>query len=356
MSSKNWTVSLLSVTLFIIVLFGMVQFYLDPLLQYGNERGPLTFRTYSEIYSNPGIAKNYDYNAVLLGSSMVENTDINELNGIFDCKTIKVTYAGGSSYNHKKILDTCYNSGHKIEKVFWALDEYALRTDKETPRWPLPEYLYDDNKINDVSYLLNLDIFYYYSLIDSVETLKHNERKMMCEGVMIGDDSLYGKKQALASIEYPIEQTNTKGEKLFYSNLLDNLEYNILPFVENHPETDFEFFLVPYSILYWYQQKSNGTLEAEIFDARIAIGELLNYDNVQVHFFQNEKDIITNLDNFKDYTHFKPEINSWMLEEMKKESHLLTKETYNKVLDDFSEYLKTFDYNSFYTKQMNNLD
>ena len=61
MSSKNWTVSLLSVTLFIIVLFGMVQFYLDPLLQYGNERGPLTFRTYSEIYSNPGIAKNYDY-------------------------------------------------------------------------------------------------------------------------------------------------------------------------------------------------------------------------------------------------------------------------------------------------------
>ena len=296
LSSKNWTVSLLSVTLFIIVLFGMVQFYLDPLLQYGNERGPLTFRTYSEIYSNPGIAKNYDYNAVLLGSSMVENTDINELNGIFDCKTIKVTYAGGSSYNHKKILDTCYNSGHKIEKVFWALDEYALRTDKETPRWPLPEYLYDDNKINDVSYLLNLDIFYYYSLIDSVETLKHNER----------------------------------------------------------PETDFEFFLVPYSILYWYQQKSNGTLEAEIFDARIAIGELLNYDNVQVHFFQNEKDIITNLDNFKDYTHFKPEINSWMSKETKIGSHILTKKTYNKVLNDFSEYLNTFDYNSFYISQMNN--
>ena len=162
MSSKKWFVSLISITMVIVVLLGALQFYLDPLLQYGGERGPLTYRTYNELYCNPGIAKNYEYNAVLLGSSIVENTDVNELNELFDCNSIKVPYAGGTSYNHNKILAVCYSSGHKIDKVFWALDEYALTADKDSSRYPLPEYLYDTNKINDLSYILNFDIFYFY--------------------------------------------------------------------------------------------------------------------------------------------------------------------------------------------------
>ena len=105
MNSKKWAISLVSVTLIIVAAFGGVTYYLDPLLQYGNERGPLTYRNYTEMYSNPGIAKNYDYNAVLLGSSMVENTDVSELDDLFDCKTIKVPYSGASSYNHKNILE-----------------------------------------------------------------------------------------------------------------------------------------------------------------------------------------------------------------------------------------------------------
>lgn len=347
MYSKKWVVSLISIAMVILILFGAFQFYLDPLLQYGGERGPLTFRTYTEIYGNPGIAKNYDYNAVLLGSSMVENTDVNELNDLFDCKTIKVPYSGGSSYNHKRILDVCYQSGHKIDKVFWALDEYALKTGKDTPRAPLPDYLYDYDVLNDVSYLLNSDIFYYYSLFDLVETVKNNNKIMMSTGVMFGDESSYGKEQALASIQYPMEQTESKGEKLYYTNLMDNIEYNIIPFVKNHPETEFEFFMVPYSILYWYDQKSNGTLEAEIFDAKTVIGELLKYDNVTIHFFQYEKDIITDLDNYKDFSHYNPQINSWMSIEIKKNSHELMDDTYSQRLNEFYDYLVMFDYDKF---------
>ena len=347
MTSKKWIISLVSIAMVILLLFGALQIYLDPLLQYGGERGPLTYRTYNEIYCNPGIAKSYDYNAVLLGSSMVENTDVNELNDLFDCKTIKVPYSGGSSYNHKRILDVCYQSGHRINKVFWALDEYALMTDKDTPRAPLPDYLYDYDVLNDVSYLLNSDIFYYYSLFDLVETVKNNNKIMMSTGVMLGDESLYGKEQALASIQYPMEQTESKGEKLYESNLMANIEYNILPFVQKHPETDFEFFMVPYSILYWYQQKSNGTLEAELFDAKAVIGELLKYDNVKLHFFQDEKSIITDLNNYKDYSHFTPQINSWMSIEIKQNSHELMAETYSRRLNEFYDYLVMFDYDKF---------
>ena len=150
MKSKKWSLTLLCLTLSIVILFGALTYYFDPLLQYGADRGFLTYREYSEIYCNPGIAKNYEYNAVFLGSSMVENADVSELDRLFGCNTVKLPYSGGSSYNHKHILDVCYRSDNKIDKVFWALDEYAFTTDKDTPRYPLPEYLYDDNKLNDL--------------------------------------------------------------------------------------------------------------------------------------------------------------------------------------------------------------
>ena len=348
MSSKKWVIALISITMTVVLMFGALQYYLDPLLQYGGERGPLTFRRYNELYGNPGIAKNYNYNAVLLGSSIIENTKVDEMNDLFNCNTAKVPYAGGHSYEHRKILDVCYGSGHRVDKVFWALDEFALTVDADTPRWPLPEYLYDDNKINDISYLLNLDIFYYYTLQDIKQTLSHKHDTLMMEGTWGDDESIYSKDNAVKSITYPKRQKEVKEKTYYEKELMDNLDNNIIPVIENHPETEFHFFLVPYSVLWWYIAKSDGELDAHIYDIRTTISQILEYENVKVHFFQGDKEIITNLDLYKDYLHYNPDINSWMLEEMKKESHLLTKGTYNQTLDEFHNYLISFDYNALF--------
>lgn len=350
MNSKKWTISILSVTLIIVLAFGIITYYLDPLLQYGKEPGRLKYRHYTEMYCNPGIAKNYEYNAVFLGSSMVENADVSELDDLFNCKTIKVPYSGGTSFNHKTILDVCYNSGNKIDKVFWCLDEYSLTTDKNSPRYPLPTYLYDNNFLNDLSYLLNLDIFYFYTLKDVTNTLKHKERTLMKDGSWTDDYSVYSKENALASFNYPMTQKDNEGYGHNTECLTDNLNYNILPFLENHPETEFYFYLVPYSISYWYIQKSEGKLDADIYNIRTAIGEILKYKNAKVFFFQNDDSIITDLDNYKDYTHFHPDLNSFISKELTKQNYCLTAENYGSVIDDFHKYVTEFDYDGFYSK------
>ncbi len=300
------------------------------------------------MYSNPGIAKNYDYNSVLVGSSMVENTDVSEIDKLLNCKTIKVPYSGGSSYNHKTILDVCFKHNNKIDKVFWSLDEYALTTDKDTPRYPLPDYLYDDDKINDLSYLLNLDIFYFYTSKDILGTIKRENKQMMRDGSWIEDESIYCKENALASFTYPMKQQKSKGDKFFQQNLSDNIKYNILPLIDEHPKTEFIFYMVPYSISYWYMEKQNGTLDAQIYDVKCALKEILKRKNARVFFFQNEENIITNLDNYKDYTHFKPEINSYMTKEIYKGNKELTSKNYMKVINKFSRFIRSFDYDSFY--------
>ena len=353
MTSKKWFVILLSLTLVVVTAFGGMTYFLDPLLQYGKEPGNLNYRVYNEIYSNPGIAKNYDYNAVLVGSSMVENTNVSELDELFGCKTIKVPYSGASSYNHKTILDVCFGSGNQIDYVFWALDEYALTTDYMTPRYPLPDYLYDYDKTNDLSYLLNLDVFYFYSTKDIVNTIKGNKQIMMRDSKMrdskgISTEGVYCKENVLESFAYPMENKENKGELFYSENLRKNLDQNILSLVDSHPETTFVFYMVPYSIFYWYMEKQNGLIDADFYNVKTALGEILSRRNTEVHFFQDEEEIITNLDNYRDYTHFKPEINSWMSKEIAKRTHVVGEYNYGEVLDGFKGYLLNFSYDSYY--------
>jgi hypothetical protein len=342
---------LVSLTLSVVLFFGAAMYGMDPLLQYGPESNLFSYYTYTEIYSNPGIAKNYDYNAVLLGSSMVENADVNEIDSLFGCTTVKLPYSGASAYNYKCILDVCYDSGHQIDKVFWSLDEYSLTTDPNTPRYPLPEYLYDFDKTNDLSYVLNMDIVYFYTIKNAIGTLTNQTEPLMKNGAWISEEN-YNKANALASISYPMDAQEDRGKDYVAQDLSDNLQQNILPYIQNHPETEFYIFFPPYSISYWYMSKQDGKLAAEYHILETLVEELLEYENVNLYFFQDQEEIITNLENYKDYSHFSPSINCYMSNQIAQDQNRLTEENYRERLDAFYQYLLNFDYDGFYQAQM----
>lgn len=346
-NAKKWSLTVVSVTLIIIILFGISTYCIDPLVQYGKGGDRFTYWMSSEMYTNPGIAKNYEYDAVIVGSSMAQNNDVAEWNEKLGYNTLKMTYSAATTYNLKRILDVCFSSGNEIKAVYWNLDETALSSDYQTPRYPLPEYLYDTDKINDISYLLNLDVAYFYSLKSFLYTMKGETRSLDRGGVWAKDLSVYNKKDMLDSFDFPMEQEESKGELYFSENVSNNLKYNIIPLIEQHPDTQFNFYLVPYSVCFWYILKCEGTLDAHIYDIKTAIGEFLKYDNVKVYFFQNEKKIITNLDLYKDYSHYNPDINSYMLNKMADGQNRLDLDNYEQIIDEFHDYLNSFDYDSF---------
>ena len=57
---------------------------------------PITNGT--QLYSNAGIAKNYAYDSVVIGSSMTENFRPSQLNRLFGGQFVKLCVNGGSSY------------------------------------------------------------------------------------------------------------------------------------------------------------------------------------------------------------------------------------------------------------------
>ena len=107
--------------------------------------------------------------------------------------------------------------------------------------------------------------------------------------------------------------------------------------VETHPETTFKFFFSPYSMLWWDNAYRSGERDAVIYNEKQAIEALLQYDNVEIYFYQDDEEIITNLDNYMDMIHFSKDINYYVYDKLAKGEERLTIDNYEERLNHMRE-------------------
>ncbi len=346
MSYKKWTVAFMAVILAAVVLIGGGTFLLDPLARYRSETdGILTSYKRDEMYTNPGVARNYDYDTVIVGTSMVQNTDVIEFNELTDCNMVKLTYAGGTANNMKQILDICFASGNEITTVYWGLDDFQLLSAHNETRHTLPDYLYKEDHLSDLDYLLNGDIMFRHTAVDLLNTVRGKEQSLLSTGYVWPKSYKFGAKEVISSFSLP--EKNNENLDYFITNVRANLEYNIKPLIEANQDTEFVFMFVPYSVLYWYKEIYAGTFDKNMEAFSLAVEELLEYDNVSMYFFRNETDITTDLSNYRDFSHYTGEINSYMTKAIANGECKLTKENYRSEIDEFIEFTVNFDYEGF---------
>ena len=92
-----------------------------------------------------------------------------------------------------------------------------------------------------------------------------------------------------------------------------NFEQQLLSHIRNNPQIKFDLFLPPYSIYFWCFQKKLGHLDEYCALRNYLAEEIEKLPNAVLHDFQAEWDIVCNLDNYKDITHYSPAINSEIL-------------------------------------------
>lgn len=348
MASKRWVVCFIILSLVSLAVFAGIMFWSDPLIQYGKEKESFTYYNYTEMYSNPGIAKNYKYDAVLVGTSMVQNTDVKECNDLFGCDMVRLTYSGGTAYNMKAILDVCFASENTIDTVYWEMDPFQLFGDYNTPRFPLPEYLYEDSLLNDLSYLLNLDVFNQYTMRNILYTVRGRTQQVAREGETFS--GTFSKEAMLSTYNRPEQKQEQVSAERYIKNVALNLDHNVIPLIEENPDTEFVFFIVPFSMVYWDEQMRQGTFNAMIDAFEYAIERLLEYENVKIFYYQNNWEIVTNLDNYMDLSHYGSWINSYLTQAIANEEGQLTQENYQIVLDEVREYVHTYDFDAIFTE------
>ena len=273
---------------------------------------PITNGT--QNYSNAGVAKNYDYDSVIIGSSMTENFRPSQLDELLGGSFVKLPINGGSPFNHKQMMDMAFGS-HDVKRVLYGLDIDSLTYFYKQPKCEMPDYLYDDNLFNDTAYWFNHSVLLDY-IPDCLRTLGQSDPDQRDTMYMWTDLYEYGRDAALRGVTFTgetVDQGENSGAPVLCTQYQLNFDHNLAPYFEDHPQTEFLIFFPPYSLARWVEFYQQGNLEFYLGQKEALVEAFLQYDNVKVYDFTAEIPWITDLDNYIDTSHYGGWINDEMI-------------------------------------------
>lgn len=284
--------------------------YIDPFFHYGKPNPKFFYKLKQQRYQNDGILRHFEYDAIITGTSMTENFKASELDGIFDVKSIKVSYSGGSFKEINDAISVAYRTGHNVKVVIRALDYYKIMDDKDAMRNDLgsyPTYLYNDNIFDDVKYILNKDVLIRHSIPKIVSAMKGQKG-----GITDFDTYSNWNKSCKFGREHVLEEPFKEMKVTQVAELTDseikrtvaNIEQNVIALAKANSETMFYYFFPPYSVAWWGKQMENGEIGKWLAAEKMAIEMMLECPNIKIFSFNLMTDIGTNFDNYKDSTHY----------------------------------------------------
>ena len=351
---KAWVFIYLAVFAAGLCLAAFAVIWVDPLFHY---HPPMTDRYYyildHEKSINDGITRQFQYSGMITGSSMTENFKASEAEERFGGTFIKVASFNASYREINEIVARAFRRNPGLKLVIRGVDLDFVLEDKDSLRyWETfyPTYLYDDELINDIQYVLNRDILFSWTL----GMLSDSGRPGYAPGVTSFDDygiwyhlHPFGKEAVCPDgLENPVPGTAVHLTVEQKEEVLASCRQNLTDLADQYPEAVFYYFYPPYSLAWWAEKVEDGTVYCLTEAERILTEEILRHPNIRLFSWNDRTEITANLAVYKDRTHYGPEINSLMLEEMQKGIGLVTQDNYEALLErEISLYL-TFDYES----------
>lgn len=312
--SKTGRLAFYVLSLFVVT--GLLVWFFDPFYQYHEPFFGLKAVLNDRDNQMAGTIHNFEYDSLLVGSSVAENFDSEYIDACHDCKTLKVIRASGSTADLLYYVEMA-EAEQELDQIIWCLDLFALDASPEVTLFgeDVPRYLHTKTPLDDLPYLYNKEV-----LLEKIPAM------IVCSVKNINVDGdaynwakgkVFGSESAMRFYDRPteiIEPASVSMER-YKSNILDNLSA-LEKQISSHPEIRYRFIFPPYSLLWWDCAWLNGYLEQRFYILESVIPMLLAYENVEVYYYQNDDEIVCNLDYYMDMIHYSPVINQRMLEKM----------------------------------------
>ena len=344
---KKYFISFLSVILSLLIITGTTVFAVDPFNHYRADPDMTKIIYQMPYYQNIGIAKHTEYDTLITGSSMTQNFMANKFDDTFGCKAIRLSFDGGLITDFVLLLEAATQNNQELKCIYFGLDNYLITNDSELNKIQdrIPDYLADDNVLNDVKYLFNKDVIFRYM---RVHFAYKNSDSYDFYKMHVWDKGNIITSEEKVLLDYVMPQ---KGEILDDDYFFENADYVINALskvVESNPDIEFVFFAPPYSILYWHTQKVEGKLNATLAAMSRCYSKLLEYENVRLFYFQNEFNLITDLNQYKDYTHYLLPYNDYMLHCFKTGENEVDREGFRENLNNMRNFVENYKYDNLF--------
>lgn len=356
MNAKKWLIIFSTVVAILFLCIGADVVYIDPYFHYHKPRTEKYYYPLNAVrYMNDGIAKNFEYSAMITGTSMTENFKTSEFESLFGYKAIKVPYAGGKYEAINEIVETGLNHNPNLKIVLRCLDMVFFLDDNKAMfqvAENYPCYLFDQNVWNDYRYLFNRDVVWGRVAMMKIGALNHTAKpgiesfdeyvNWMKVKTEFGKDAIY-KECDLEKKFGQNRESNllTKEEKQY---IIDNIQNNVTNLCDQYPEVQFYYFFSPYSVAWWQLLIEDGTIERQLEAEKIIIEELIRHPNIELFSFNLFKDTTCNLDNYADKVHYGEWVNSNILRWIKENKGRITSDNYLDYLYKEKMLYSEFDY------------
>ena len=264
-----------------------------------------------ESYNNPGIVRNYEYNAAILGTSMVEMSHPSVIDACFGVTSVKLPMRGLHTAQMGWQLAHIFET-RELELAILAVDAYSLMGPPDDMEEIFP-YLWNDNPLDDVNYLLNRDVLLVKipKMLENIGKPTDTKRDDMYQWT----DVVFAAKSVYDSLP-DVPQSEMTGPEIPPGALHGEHPAHIETYVAAHPETTFKIYMPPYSVAYWYLMTRQGLSEQQ-FRSRARVCELLlAYPNVEIYDFSSRLEWITDLDEYFDYSHHSGDISDAIMRAM----------------------------------------
>lgn len=352
MNGKKWSMLFIGIYVSLLILIGGITYIVDPYFHFHKPLRGMSYSVKKEAYVNDGISKNFDYNAMLTGTSLTLGFNVQEANEIFGKEFVRTTFQGEGFKRINDNIITAIENNPELEMIIRGVDTLWFTTGDEWSGYEeYPTYLYDNIWWNDVKYLYNKDVLMEEVISQILRTVKK-------EDAFDFDSAGRGGKQTtgehvIAAYERSEKQNiiwSEKEEKEMFDMFEKNLEKNVLDVIEKNPNITFYLFFPPYSICWWdgLNQIGPERVKKAIEMEEVAIDKILEFDNVHLFSFFNNYDIVCDLRNYTDEVHFTDNVSSEILNYMKRGEYELTRDNYKAYLEEITEFYCNYNYESIF--------
>ncbi len=313
-----------------------------------------------------GIINNYDFDSVILGTSMLQNTSAREASEVLGGTFFNISMSGSDFYERGIVLEYLLRK-KQIKTVLYSLDYSGLVDARRgTPVYVLGsfDYLYDRNPFNDINAYLNdryLECLVrfnsecmgrktdfdrpnaWFNIKDQARRFggldhwfkAHNHlriRKTFRKIVTASDHIRKHEVQEDPKLELKLARTRKYlDETLFEAARL-------------HPDIRFVMIIPPYSRL---RNAINAQYKKPVFTRiKVSIEYLVmqsaKYDNMEIYGW-GDASFPDDIANYKDMSHYHPDINSMMLQDIQKGAGRLTPQNVRHYLTVFEQRALQYD-------------
>lgn len=333
---RHYVAWLLGLGVLLLGLAGVFNWVVDPLYFYHRPWFDIGFSKNQRL-QNPGIARQFDYDAVLLGTSRTETFQTSALQRALGLNIINLSVSASLVTEQALLLDVVLQN-QAIRRVVWEINypSFSLGDrlyDRQGDRilslglGTFPEYLYEVGPETPFRYLLSLDI-----LFESLRAIR-GQRPDNYDTLHYWVDRFeYSEARVLAAWDHR-RRYWTDARRAYLAQhaptpreVQDVFVKRVERVIQQNPQVQFDLLLLPATVL---EYGMDFRIRRGRFESRLSLNEAVaraqaQFPNVRIFNFQVDKRLTHDFSRWKDLEHFDASTNEFIINALAQDGYQAT--------------------------------